>query len=66
MKTHVIKRTHDDGKLLPRPVFWCGINLPYGLFHFLDTHHVALAVGGSIAPCKKCIRAIIRELEKEL
>ncbi len=65
MPNHVIKLRHKDGKEIT-PVLWCGrehVNLGW---YFQDAQHVALSVGGSIAPCKGCIRAIINELSKEL
>ena len=63
---HVVKFDHEDGKELKKPILWCGAIYRYPSFTFLDAQHVALSAGGSIAPCKKCIKAIIRELEKEL
>lgn len=66
MSRHVIKCTHNDGKKLPAPVYWCGRVQKYREYCFADAGHVALAVGGSVQPCKSCIKAIIRELEKEL
>ena len=61
---HVIKHTHDDGKELTTPITWCGAKGVGWLFN--NTHHVALSVGGSVQPCRSCIRAIITELQKEL
>lgn len=67
MAKHVIKYTHWDGKKLQAPLLWCGRvsggNLEWS---FLDAQHVALAVGGSIQPCKNCIKAIIKQLSEEL
>lgn len=65
MSVHTVKHDYKDGEKLTNPVSWCGKTLVYE-FHFLDTHHLALAVGGSHQPCKNCIKAIIKELEKEL
>lgn len=62
---HVIKYEYSDGVKLDNPVLWCGLD-HNGSFCFSDAQHVALSVGGYIQPCKKCIKAIIRELEKEL
>ncbi len=66
MTRHVIKYEYDDGKKLEVPILWCGRESIGFEFEFKDAQHVALAVGGSIAPCKSCIRAIIRQLNKEL
>lgn len=66
MSKHVVKYDHEDGKKLERPIAWCGISISPSVWHFTDTHHVALSAGGSIQPCKNCIKAIIKELEKEL
>lgn len=66
MSTHVIKFTHDDGYELLFPILWCGREINYNVFQFQDAQHVALSVGGSIAPCKNCIKAIIKTLSKEL
>lgn len=63
---HVIKFEYDDGEKLNTPVTWCG-NAPKQFdWLFQDAQHVSLSVGGSIQPCKNCIRAIIKQLEKEL
>ena len=64
--THVIKYEYHDGVKLKKPILWCGTEYIYKPWCFTDTHHVALAVGGSVQPCKNCIKAIIKELEKEL
>ena len=66
MSKHVIKFTYDDGKKLSKPILWCGRESMGYEFEFQDAQHVALAVGGSIQPCKNCVKAIIKELEKEL
>ena len=67
MKKHVCKLTHDNGEKLKLYTAWCGHKInPSFEWHFQDAQHVALAVDGSIAPCKKCIKAIIKDLEKEL
>jgi len=66
MSTHVIKFTHNNGKKLAKPELWCGRQSQYSAFYFVDAQHVALAVGGSIQPCKNCIKSIIKELKKEL
>ena len=60
------KETHRDGVELDAPVSWCGRNISKTDWAFTDTHHLALAVGGSVQPCKKCVAAIIKELSKEL
>ena len=66
MSTHVIKYEYEDGKKLAIPTLWCGRkNTGFG-FKFNNAQHVALSVGGSIQPCKNCIKAIIKQLEVEL
>jgi len=65
-KRHVIKYEYKDGKKLKYPTLWCGGAHRRLCFVFQDAQHVALAVGGSTAPCKNCIKAIIKQLEKEL
>ncbi len=62
------KTSHDkDGILLPENehVMWCDVVNVWD-FHFLGAQHAALAVGGSVQPCKKCVKGIIDELRKEL
>ncbi len=68
MTTHTIKYEYDDGKKLAphKIIYWCGRKQGYERFNFMDAQHLALAVGGSIQPCKNCVKAIIRELKKEL
>jgi len=66
MANHVIKFQYKDGKKLAQPILWCERKSKWGQWYFQDAHHAALAVGGSIAPCKNCIKAIIKELSKEL
>ena len=67
MSKHVIKYTHEDGVELVLPTLWCGRkSLGKGVWHFQDAQHVALAVGGSVQPCKGCIKAIIKQLNEEL
>ena len=67
MSKHVIKYTHDDGKRLKIPLLWCGRKSNgHHEWAFQDAQHVALAVGGSVAPCKSCIKAIIKQLSEEL
>ena len=63
---HVIKFDFDEGERLPEPVLWCGAKSSKGQWYFEDAQHIALSVGGSIAPCKECIKAIISELNKEI
>lgn len=66
MKCHTIKHTHSDGKELDKPISWCGVKLNSYDSYFLDAHHLTLSVGGSRQSCKKCINAVVRELQKEL
>lgn len=65
MERHVIKLTHEDGFRIT-PKLWCGATYSRYAWHFQSAQHVALAVGGSVEPCKACIRAIIKALETEL
>ena len=66
MKVHTIRYEYEDGKKLRFPIYWCGRKHNEFNFAFTDTHHLALGVGGSQSPCKECIKAVIKELEKEL
>ena len=66
MKAHVIKYEYNNGEKLPTPELWCGKEPAIAGFLFQDAQHIALASGGSIAPCKNCIKAIIKALSKEL
>ena len=66
MSKHIIKFEYQDGKKLQLPMLWCGKNSTFGTWYFQDAQHAALSVGGSIAPCKNCVKAIIKELSKEL
>jgi hypothetical protein len=65
MSRHVIKYKYNDGVKLKKPEAWCGKLLDNN-FAFQDAQHVALAAGGSIQPCKNCIKKIIKALEVEL
>lgn len=66
-KRHVIKYTHHDGEELPKPKYWCGREaLMKDEWAFQGAQHVAVAAGGSIAPCKNCVKSIIKHLEIEL
>ena len=62
---HTIKRTHIEGVKLDSPETWCGEHNDVFSWAFCDANHLALSVGGSIAPCKACIDAIILELKTE-
>ena len=66
MSRCVIKYEYEGGLKLPLPELWCGRKSTGYDFAFKDAQHVALSAGGSIAPCKSCVKAIIKELEKEL
>ena len=66
MKRHVIKYEYDDGKKLAKPTLWCGKESSGFDWTFQDAQHVALTSGGSVAPCKNCVKAIIKELQKEV
>ena len=63
MKAHVIK--YYTG-LQSRKILWCGKKPKPLVWEFMNANHVAISVGGRTAPCKNCIKAIIRELKKEL
>ena len=65
MSRHVIKFEYSDGVKLESPQLWCGRKAVME-FMFSDAQHVALSAGGSISPCKNCVKAIISELKKEL
>ena len=66
MAAHTIKHTHEDGNKLESPIYWCGKKSNPYQWCFLDTHHLALSVGGSVAPCKNCVKAIIKTLNIEV
>jgi hypothetical protein len=66
MSRHVIKYEYIDGVKISNPYLWCNAAPKYNEFYFKDAQHVALAVGGSVQPCKNCIKAIIKQLSKEL
>jgi hypothetical protein len=60
---HVIKFEYDNGERLINPIAWCGHKI--NEFYFNDAQHLALNCdkGGSIKPCKKCIKKIITSLK---
>jgi hypothetical protein len=66
--SHVIKYTHDDGVKLRNPTTWCGHNVYAHDWCFQDASHVLLALDKStcIAPCKRCLMAMRRVINKEL
>jgi len=66
MSKHTIKYTHTDGVELDVPILWCGLESKPFDWYFQDAQHLALSVGGTIQPCINCVKAIIKELEKEL
>jgi hypothetical protein len=66
MATHVIKYEYKNGKSLKTPEVWCGRKLTPCSTTFQNAQHAALAVGGSMQPCKNCIKAIIKQLGEEL
>lgn len=68
MPAHAIRQTHDDGKPLKRPVYWCGRKRPYPQFEFTDAQHMLNAVrqGTGIRPCRACLRAMKRVIDHEL
>lgn len=63
---HVIKYSHSNGRELAVPILWCGTKGKQMEWYFLDAQHAILSVEGSIAPCKKCLKAIRKQLEKGL
>lgn len=65
MAAHIVKYEYENGIKLQVPILWCGRKY-MGNWAFKDVQHVALSVGGSIQPCKLCIKAIIKTLSKEL
>jgi hypothetical protein len=67
MKRHVIKHEYNNGEKLLSPELWCGKTSEPNQWMFQDAQHAALAAGkSSIAPCKNCIKAIIKQLQAEL
>jgi len=67
MGKHVIKYEYRNGEFLTQPILWCGVDHQTSMeFTFKDAQHVALAVGGSMQPCKDCVKAIIEALSVEL
>ena len=66
MSRHIIKLEYDNGVKLDKPVLWCSRKVTGFDFYFLDAQHAALSVDGSVTPCKSCIKAVIRELQKAL
>jgi hypothetical protein len=65
MSRHIIKYRYDDGVKLTNPILWCGRKSKHE-WMFENADHAALSVEGSVQPCKNCIKAIIKQLEKEL
>ena len=66
MPKHVIKYEYREGEKINPAEAWCGRKVKSYDWIFQDAQHVALSVGGSIQPCKSCIKAIIKELNKEI
>lgn len=63
---HVTKYEYTDGIKLDNPIAWCGHAIQWHEWHFNDAQHVALANGGSVQPCKLCVKEIIDALSVEL
>lgn len=61
-----IKNQNTYGMQVLRSTSWCGRYLDFDEWAFEDAQHLALVGGGSVQPCKSCVKAIIKELEKEL
>jgi hypothetical protein len=66
MSRHAIKFEYEEGVKLDKPILWCKKKYNPHQFYFQDAQHLALSVGGSIQPCKNCIKAIIKTLSEEL
>ena len=66
MARHTIKYTHKNGVELDEPEAWCGRSIEAMEWHFKDAQYLAWSAGGSIQPCRNCVKAIIKELEREL
>ena len=68
MSRHTIKYEYDDDEIkLANPKVWCGVDIKErDWWLFRDAQQLALKVGGTVQPCKECVKAIISELEKEL
>ena len=66
MAAHVIKLEYENGEKLDSPLYWCGVSGSYQNWHFLDSQHLALAAGGSVSACESCVKAIIKELSREI
>ena len=66
MPKHITKNDYENGAKLDRPIVWCGRSVNIYDWRFLDTHHAALSVCGSVAPCKDCVKEIIKTFQKEL
>ena len=63
---HTLKYDHKDGVKLDNPTSWCGRELNPHDWFFLDAQHLALSAGGSVQPCKNCVKAVIKQLSIEL
>ena len=63
---HVTKYEYSNGEKLDIPISWCGHEIQRHEWHFTDAQHVALAAGGSVQPCRLCVKAIIDALCVEL
>ena len=60
----ISKKTGQEGSYILKA--WCGESILYHGWYFQDTHHAALSVGGSVAMCQGCVKAIIEEFQKEM
>lgn len=61
-----VKYGNIDGMQVFKSKSWCGRDLDFHEWAFQDAQHMALTAGGSIKPCKACVKSIIKELQKEL
>ena len=66
MPRHTIKFEYENGVKLDKPILWCKKEFNHHQAYFQDAQYLALSVGGSIQPCKNCIKAIIKQLSEEL
>jgi len=62
---HVVRLVYRDGGA-KKPISWCGKELNSFDWVFVDVQHLVNSVGGSIAPCKCCIKEIQDHLNQEL
>lgn len=66
MANHIIKYEYCDGVKLDVPTTWCGAK-GHG-FLFTGAGHAVMSIesGMTTTPCKKCLKAIRRVIDREL